>query len=356
MLTHCRTFVNEGYPAPQSIGTSTVPWAAESNPNQSQDIFNSYEWISTLQQTYKYKAWSITHHGTNNESSNLPVLEVDSELTGRRGISLPFTDNCEPNCSNPAHYRKLLDELIRFGHARSWKYFEVRGGSKFLKNETPSSQFYTHRLAIADKPEQLVKKFSSSTRRNIKKAEKNGVQIDRTPSGDNLKSFYELQCITRKRHGLPPQPFLFFQNIKSNLLDKGLGTIITAKYQNEPIASAIFLHKGQKAVFKYGASNVVHQNLRANNLVMWQAIKHFATIGFHSIDFGRSSMHNDGLRRFKLGWGTTEKISRYYKYDFAKNQFIKAPDHSEGWHTKVFCRLPIPILKQIGKFVYAHIA
>ena len=59
----------------------------------------------------------------------LPIMEVDSWLTGRRGISLPFTDECEPLCTHPAACPGLFEEVMRHAEARDWKYMECRGGS-----------------------------------------------------------------------------------------------------------------------------------------------------------------------------------------------------------------------------------
>ena len=45
---------------------------------------------------------------------------------------------------------------------------------------------------------------------NIKKALKEGVEVQLHNSFESVKSFFKLNCMTRKRHGLPPQPFKFF--------------------------------------------------------------------------------------------------------------------------------------------------
>ena len=38
-------------------------------------------------------------------------------------------------------------------------------------------------------------------------------------------------------------------------------------------------------IYKYGASDERHQNLRANNRVMWEAIRRHAADGFAILDF-----------------------------------------------------------------------
>ncbi len=74
---------------------------------------------------------------------------------------------------------------------------------------------------------------------------------------------------------------------------------------------------------------------------MWEAIKWHARQGCESLHLGRTSLHNDGLRRFKLGWGAEEQPIEYVKYDLRQERFVTDRDESAGWHNQVFRRMPI---------------
>lgn len=60
-----------------------------------------------------------------------------------------------------------------------------------------------------------------------------------------------------------------------------------ASFKGTIIAGAIYFHFGEKAVYKYGASDVKYQQLRPNNLVMWEAIRLYCQNGYKSFCFGR---------------------------------------------------------------------
>jgi hypothetical protein len=64
---------------------------------------------------------------------------------------------------------------------------------------------------------------------------------------------------------------------------------------------------------------------------LWECIKRFADKGFDTLDLGRTSLANEGLGRFKLGFGAREERIEYYKYDFVKQTFVTEIDHSAGW-------------------------
>ena len=112
---------------------------------------------------------------------------------------------------------------------------------------------------------------------------------------ESVKEFYKLQCITRKIHGLPPQPLYFFKKIYEHIISQKKGFVALATHNNNVIAGAVFFQFGHKAIFKYGASNPRYLYLRPNNLVMWEAIKWHCQNGIKTFDFGRTELKHKGL-------------------------------------------------------------
>jgi hypothetical protein len=107
-------------------------------------------------------------------------------------------------------------------------------------------------------------------------------------------------------------------------------------------------------MYKYGASDKRYQSLRANNLVMWSAIQWFAGNGFHSMNFGRTEHHHEGLLQFKRGWGTDETNLYYYRYHVKDKQFLQDSNTPKSSYN-LFAHLPIPALKLLGRLLYRHV-
>ena len=170
-----------------------------------------------------------------------------------------------------------------------------------------------------------------------------------------MNAFYGLLQKTRQRHGLPPQPRAFFAAIQRHVMAADRGWVVLARKGDLLVAGAIFLHSGSTAIYKYGASDDVHQALRGNNLLMGRALEWYAQAGFGGMDFGRTSLGNPGLRRFKLSWGTTERTLAYYHYSFRQSRFVPVVDKASGWHNAVFRRLPKILSQWIGQVLYKHI-
>jgi hypothetical protein len=322
-------------------------------------FFHSSAWARVLSEAYGYTPLYFTVIENGNLRALVPMMEVDSFLTGRRGVSLPFTDYCEPIVDERIQFQDLLNHIIDYGKKRGWKYLELRGGKDKLPNASNSECYLGNNLDISRKENEIFLNFRESTRRNIKKGESQGVVVQISERHAAIEEFFRLNCMTRKKHGLPPQPFHFFGKIYQYIICRGLGFVGLASHDGQNIAGAVFLHFGDKAIYKYGASDRKYQELRANNLVMWEGIKWSCNHGYKTFCFGRTELENEGLQQFKSGWGPEEHQIQYLKYDLRQGIFIsnnKNPERGtrNAFLNPLFQRLPIPALNVIGSWLYRH--
>ena len=318
-------------------------------------VFYTREWAQLLAHSYGYMPAFFLSRAGREINFLLPIMEVDSRLTGRRGIALPFTDFCAPYAKNKEIFDDGWAEIRRYGELHRWKYVEIRGGAELFSNETPSLVYLHHYLQL-DEEKKLFAKLSSGHRRNLRKAQKNHLTISIDQSHQSLLDFYRLNCFTRKKHGLPPQPRHFFENFYKFLLNQQMATIVSAKFEHRTIAASVFLHFKDEVIYKYGASHPSYLNLRANHLVMWEAMKYFSEQGYQKLSFGKTDLSHAGLQRFKLGFGAEEEKINYYKCSFDGHQFVTDNAQESGWHTAIFRRMPIPLLKLMGRLLYKHVA
>jgi len=318
--------------------------------NQEYSFFHSSNWAMVLYESYHYKPLYFTMIDSGRLLVLVPVMEIKSLFTGQRGVSLPFTDYCEPVIDKAIHFQDVLECLIEYGKNTGWKSVEIRGGGNLLEDLHPSSYYYGHAMNISRNEDEIFSGFKSNTKRNIRKAIREGVQVNIENSLKSIREFYRLNCMTRKTHGLPPQPYYFFKSLYDYIISENIGIVVLAAYKGKTIAGAVFFHFGKRAVYKYGASDRAYQHLRANNLIMWEAIRWYVRNGYKRFCFGRTEPENRGLRQFKSGWGTEEMIIKYYKYDFKKSAFVNGNSHMSGFHNKVFNKMPVPLLIKSRRF------
>lgn len=319
-------------------------------------FFHCRAWSRVLVDTYGFAPCYFTIAERERLRALLPMIEVDSWLTGRRGVGLPFTDESPPLCPDAQSHELLHTAAMAHARERKWKSVEFRGARALFGGAPASTSFYGHVLDLRADEAKLFSGLESSVRRAIRKAEQGALTLTVSSDLDAVKTFYGLMCKTRQRHGLPAQPFRFFENIQRHVLATGQGHVVLAHQGTTPVAGAVYFHFNRGVTYKFGASDESLQHLRANNLVMWHAIKWHAERGFTHLDFGRTSLPNAGLRKFKLGWGTAERTVEYVKYDLKAGQFVTTKDAAEGSHNHLFRRMPIFLSRIAGALLYPHIA
>jgi len=319
-------------------------------------FFHGTAWARVLRDTYGHRAFYLCDIVDGRLEEMLPIMEVCSRWTGRRGVSLPFTDWCSAIERKGCNSGRLFESGIRCGRDRRWRYLEYRKLSVQWPAASPSVAFYGHRIDLQPTQAALFKQLDSSVRRCIRKGQVSGVRIEFGSGLEAMRVFYGLHCKTRRRHGLPPQPLGFFDNIARHVVSKGAGSLLIARAANRPVAAAVFFHHGAEAIYKFAASDYAFQHLRANTLLLWTAIKHYAANGFLCLDLGRTSLANEGLRRFKAGFGARQRFIEYCRYDFSKGAFVKTYDRSESPINRLFRCLPGPLLRLAGEMLYPHLA
>jgi len=177
-----------------------------------------------------------------------------------------------------------------------------------------------------------------------------------------MRNFFRLHVLTRRRHGLPPQPYRFFRNIHEELISKGFGFIVSAsqKETNCPIAASVFLSYGDKAIYKFGASDESKWNVRPNNLIMWEGIKYLVRSGFKWLHFGRTDLSNEGLRKFKLSWGAQEKLLNYLQFSNGNKLWRIVESNADSSRVskitgQIFSHLPLLLNRTAGALIYPHL-
>lgn len=185
--------------------------------------------------------------------------------------------------------------------------------------QPPDSTF----LDLSLSEEDLLKEMKERCRRNIKKAEKNGVQVRAvsasTPNFEkDLDSFYELYMETATRDGIGLHPLSYYKDLlERGEKSKGTSneTIITlyiASHENDDLGAIITLFQNDEAVYLYGCSSNKKRNLMPNYLIQWTAIKDAKNYGSKIYDFygipptGSEDHPMHGLYLFKTGFGGRE--------------------------------------------------
>ena len=147
-------------------------------------------------------------------------------------------------------------------------------------------------------------------RRNIKKADKSGVEIglgDRT----DLKAFHDLYAHTAERDHFTPRPLAYFETMYDALAaeDPDRIQIWLARHEGDLVAATIAIRVGTHSWYSYGASSTEKRDVRGSNGIQWAMIRHALAAGAHVYDLRGITETLDaddphvGLIQFKVGTG-----------------------------------------------------
>jgi CelD/BcsL family acetyltransferase involved in cellulose biosynthesis len=316
--------------------------------------FHCAGWARVLERTYGHAPVYLRFHRDDETVALIPMMEVRSPFTGRRGVSLPFSDFCQPLIWNHIEPSELFAVLSCLAARRSWKYCELRVLAK-TPNNTSGREFYHHSIRLAKTDAETWQQFASSVQRAIRRGAKEGAHAEITSSWTAMLDFYNLHVATRRRHGVPPQGKAFFRHIHEEMIQKGDGFLTIVRSGRQPVAASVFLISGQTAVYKFAASDEKHQRCRGNNLAIWEAIKFLVGRNCQTLDFGRTDQTDSGLRRFKLSWGAKEDGILHVRCG-SQGDPENPPARSRGeLHKKIFSKLPLAVNRVAGAAIYPHL-
>ena len=172
---------------------------------------------------------------------------------------------------------------------------------------------YVFQLNLANKsPERILDGFNQLWRRNIKKAEKEGVTV-RVGTKADLEIFHKCYVETAKRDKFTPRPLSYFQTMWSALREENPKRIklFIAEHPDHKgaIAATTLTRVGNHSWYSYGASTTAARDLRPSNAIQWAMIKDSIESGSVTYDMRGISdtldqnNHLFGLIQFKLGTG-----------------------------------------------------
>jgi hypothetical protein len=318
------------------------------------NIFHHPSWIQLMHECHGYSASILAVCGdSGNIRAGLPFMKVNSFLTGRRWVSLPFSDYCNPLYGDEAALEELTCQLVRTFQSHPLKKIEIRWRLPEHVEIQQVSEFVLHAIQLDPDPAQVSKRFKRTHLQNIHTAEERGVKVEFGDQLKHLEAFYDLQLETRRRHGVPAQPWKYFELLWHHIVRAGMGFVLLATKNDEYIAGMVYLGWGRTLVAKYAASREDRFNLRPNNLLFWEGIRWGCKNGFAVFDMGRTEVENTGLRNFKSRWGAVEQ-PLYYS-TISSKPLKKSSNRLERILHSVIQGSPLWVCRISGELLYRHV-
>lgn len=319
-------------------------------------------WRRVLEQSFHHmKGHFLVIRNKDSIRAGLPVYEVNSWITGKRLVSIPFATLCHPLVSSEEEQKELFDTVIELAKSFKSDYVEIRtmGPLGLIKDDrlSVSTQFQHHYLNLELNPEELKKGFDRTcVRQRINRAIKSNLHLSTVVDETGVKEFFRLYLMTRKRLGLPPQPYAFIWLLWAVFSPARQVEIQLALHEGRAIAGILLLRFRNRVSAEFMVSDETYRNLSPNHLLFWEAIRQAHREGYGIFDFGRTAEGNTSLMDFKKRWGTT--VTNLPVYYFPKSRAAQnKTDKSRAYQAlNALCRrVPDRFLIKMGDFCYQHL-
>jgi vancomycin resistance protein VanK len=181
--------------------------------------------------------------------------------------------------------------------------------------------------------DEVLKGMNQLWRRNIKKADKQGVEVVSTTSADGaldeLKAFHDLYVHTAERDHFTPRPLSYFRTMVEALGAEEPDRIRLwfARHEGDLVAATISIRVGTHAWYSYGASSTDKREVRGSNAVQWAMIRDAMAAGAEVYDLRGITDTLDaddphvGLIQFKVGTGG-EAVEYAGEWDLPLNRAL----------------------------------
>jgi FemAB-related protein (PEP-CTERM system-associated) len=330
---------------------------------QIKDIFYYRQsWLNLITKLYGYSIIPLTTTNAAGEITGfLPLCSMQSPITGRHLVALPFSDHCPLLAMDDTSANSLIDQAIHLAQQQKVKYLELRSGVNDVlakRSDLVEGQLYVRwTLALSADPDVVWKSLRKPVQHQVKKSQKLGVQVRVAQQREDVAHYYRLHLQTRcKKHGMPAQPAGYFYELWDAFAASGAMQLLLAEYQGTIIAGMILLGSDTTIRYAYGASDEHYLHLAPNNLLMWTAIKVACVQGYQTFDMGRTACDNEGLMEFKRRWGAIKELLPYYYYPHIAGL---ASTSESSWKfrllTSCWKRVPLAAAGTLGGSLYKHL-
>ena len=215
--------------------------------------------------------------------------------------------------------------------------------------------YINHFLHIKENEDEIFKRFHrTAIQVHTRKSLESGIRLKTGASLKDVNDFYRIYIQMRKELCLPPQPFLFFKNMWTELNPHYHIELLLVEYNREIIAGMWILKNRWLYSFEYLARPCKNDHLRCTHFLYWQGINRAIESRIAVVSFSRTSSMNSGLDLFKRRWGTDVVLYHDLVYPACE---VKPRDDKPLFKImqKISPSLPLPIFRFLGEIIYKHI-
>lgn len=283
-------------------------WNAFLQQHPQGSFYHLFEWSRINQQALKNPSCNLIARDAGALCGVLPLTLVASPIFGRVLCSMPFVNYGGPVASNAAATSALVRAAQTHAQQLHADYLELRCASAIETDLPASLRKISMHIELAPDPDTLWNKFTSKHRTNIRRSQKNELEV-RAGGIELLDTFYSVMEQSWRQLGTPFYARSYFETILKTLPEHT--RIFVCARGPEPVAVAFNGYFNGTVEGLWAGGTALSRPLQANYVLYWEMIREACVRGCSRFHLGRSTA-DSGAEDFKKKWNAT--ASQLYWY------------------------------------------
>jgi lipid II:glycine glycyltransferase (peptidoglycan interpeptide bridge formation enzyme) len=301
--------------------TDIQEWTLFLEKNGSPSFLQSWEWGSLNE---KHSNYQILRLGLYEASGNLVATAQVLKIRAKRGdfFFIPHgpTFNDVSQAQMQSYLQEFMNYLVPIAQKEGYVFIRVspvqpqqNGGEEcYSKVGFQKAPIYMHaeRIWVLDlepSEDELLANMRKTTRYLIRRAPKDGIEIEKRSDDAVIEDFWKLYQETASRESFVPFSKAFVDNEYKEFATSGNADYFFGKVEGEYLAGALVVYTKSTAFYHQGASR--HTKFPVPYALQWEAIREAKRRGCKLYNFwgilqeGRTPKAWSGLTLFKKGFG-----------------------------------------------------
>jgi FemAB-related protein (PEP-CTERM system-associated) len=281
----------------------------------------------------------------------LPLAEIKSRWFGHSLISTPFcVYGGAVAVSDPD--RTVLEQRARtLADELRVDYLELRNVRASAGDWGGKDLYVTFRKPIAADDDTNLKSVPRKQRAMIRKGIDAGLtsEINR-----DIGRFYDMYAISVRNLGTPVLGKRFFVALLEEFRDAV--DVLTISHDGKPVSSVLSFYFRDEVLPYYGGGTADARDLKANDFMYWELMRHAVKRGATLFDFGRSKV-GTGSYSFKTHWGF-EPRKLEYQYHLVRSPSVPDLSPMNPKYRALIAtwkRLPVALTRVLGPVVARYL-
>ena len=309
-------------------------------------------WLSVLSRGLGHQDRSLVAERGGDVCGVIPMMLLDHWFFGTFHVSLPWLDYGGIVADSPETSRHLFHAATEQARADGASFIELRSMEKG-QLDLPAREDKVTLVLELDPAETVWRRLEPKVRNQIRKAQKAGLTCE-FGREELLSEFYRVFAQNMRDLGTPVWGVALFQKILEAF--PKTSEIALIRLGDKVIGGGLVLSFKDTVYMPSASSLREYFHLCPNNLLYWEVIKRACDHGYHTFDFGRSTV-GSGTYYFKKQWGATVN-PLHWQYVLLDGEDIPQLNPSNPrfkFFIEVWKRLPLSIANRLGPRIVKHL-